>query len=112
MIRNCCKCGKKFGIFPRVKDEYNYRDQEKKVRVVLDDVVNEENNSVKSELTKVKIKKEYTGDELNEIYNEPTRFWDSDLIDLDDFGERVVELGIYKPKFYPFISPYKSQLGC
>ncbi|WP_282122159.1 SNF2-related protein [Algibacter mikhailovii] len=100
---------KKFGIFPRIKDEYSYRDENKKIRVVLDDERNDSNNSVKSELEKVKVKKNYTSDELNDIYNEPTRFWDSDLIDLDDFGERVIELGIYQPKFYPFISPYKSE---
>lgn len=100
---------KKFGIFPRIKDEYSYREENRKVRVVLDDDRNDSNNSVKSELEKVKVKRNYTSDELNDIYNEPTRFWDSDLIDLDDFGDRVLELGIYQPKFYPFISPYKSQ---
>lgn len=100
---------KKFGIFPRVKDEYSYRDNDQKVRLILDNEENETHNSIKSELTKVKLKRNYSAEELNEVYNAPTKFWDPDLIDLDDFGERVLELGIYKPKFYPFISPYKSQ---
>jgi len=34
---------------------------------------------------------------------------DDDLFDLSYYSDRVVELGIYKPKFYPFISPYKSE---
>jgi len=102
---------KKFRIFPRVKDEYSYRDKEKgkKVRVVINDEENEEGNSIKTELEKVKKKREYTSDEINEIYNSPTSFWDTDIINLDDFGERVLEYGIYKPTFQPFISPYKSQ---
>lgn len=33
---------------------------------------------------------------------------EEDLFDLSYYSDRVVELGIYKPKFYPFISPYKS----
>jgi SNF2 family DNA or RNA helicase/HJR/Mrr/RecB family endonuclease len=32
-----------------------------------------------------------------------------DVIDLTNFSARVREYGHYKPKFYPFISPYKSQ---
>jgi SNF2 family DNA or RNA helicase len=31
------------------------------------------------------------------------------VFDLDLFSERVVELGFYKPTFYPFISPYESE---
>ncbi len=34
---------------------------------------------------------------------------EEDIFDLSYYSDRVVELGIYKPKFYPFISPYKSQ---
>lgn len=34
---------------------------------------------------------------------------EDDLFDLSYYSDRVVELGIYKPKFYPFISPYKSE---
>ena len=98
-----------FGIFPRVKSEYSFKKDNKKVRVVIDDNENESGNSVKTELTKLKRKNTFNSDEINEIYNSPTKFWDTDIFDLDDFGKRVLELGIYKPKFYPFISPYKSQ---
>jgi len=102
---------KKFRIFPRVKGEYSYTDKNKgkKVRVVIDETKNEVGNSIKTELEKVKKKRDYTSDEINEIYDSPTSFWDTDIIDLDDFGDRVLEYGIYKPSFHPFISPYKSQ---
>ena len=103
------KFQKSFGVFPRVKPEYNFKEDNKKVRVVINQDENESGNSVATELTKLKTKNTFDSDELNEIYNSPTKFWDTDIFDLDDFGERVLELGIYKPKFYPFISPYKSQ---
>lgn len=103
------KFQKSFGIFPRVKSEYSFKKDNKKVRVVINGDTNESGNSVETELTKLKRKNSFNSDEINEIYNSPTKFWDTDIFDLDDFGERVLELGIYKPKFYPFISPYKSQ---
>lgn len=98
-----------FELYPRVKSEYSIKDNNKKVRVLIDDEENEESKSLKSELEKLKRKSKFNGDEINEIYNSLTNFWDSDLIDLDDFSKRVLELGIYKPRFYPFISPYKSE---
>lgn len=103
------KFQKHFEIFPRVKPEYSFKENDKKVRVVIDDKENESSNSLKKELTKVKRKSEYSTEELNEHYNSITKFWDGDIVDIEDFGKRVLELGIYKPRFYPFISPYKSQ---
>lgn len=48
------------------------------------------------------------------LINQPEKIFfddeiDDDLFDLSYYSDRVVELGIYKPKFYPFISPYKSE---
>ncbi len=103
------KFQKTFEIFPRVKPEYSFKEENRKVRVVIDENTNESGNSVATELSKLKKKNLFNSGEINDIYNSPTKFWDTDLIDLDEFGERVLELGIYKPKFYPFISPYKSQ---
>ena len=100
---------KKFGVHSRVKREYSYNKDNQKVRVVIDNTVNEDGNSIQTELTKLKEKNTFSANEINDIYNSPTKFWDTELIDLEEFGERVLELGIYKPKFYPFISPYKSQ---
>jgi len=100
---------KKFGVHSQVKKEYSYKKDNKKVRIVIDNAENEDNNSIQTELAKLKEKNTFSSVEINEIYNSPTKFWDTELIDLDEFGARVLELGIYKPKFYPFISPYKSQ---
>ena len=101
---------KKFNQSSRVKANYSYRNEErKKVRVIIDNEPNEDGSSIGNELGRLKAKATYNKEEINEIYNSPTKFWDVDLIDLNDFGERVLELGLYKPKFYPFISPYKSQ---
>ncbi len=48
-------------------------------------------------------------DEINRLIDSPTEFFDPDEFDLSQFySERVIDLGFYKPKFYPFISPYKS----
>jgi hypothetical protein len=50
-----------------------------------------------------------TKEEIIKIAKNPTEYFDPDLFDLSDFySDRVVEIGIYKPKFYPFICPYKS----
>lgn len=101
---------KKYNQSSRVKANYSYRnEQQQKVRVIIDDIPNEDGSCIEKELKKLKVKTLYNKEEINEIYNSPTKFWDIDLIDLNDFGERVLELGLYKPKFYPFISPYKSQ---
>lgn len=99
----------KFGLHSRVKKEYSYNKDNKKVRVIIDDIENEDGNSIQIELTKLKERNTFSAKEINDIYNSPTKFWDTELIDLEEFGARVLELGIYKPKFYPFISPYKSQ---
>lgn len=92
-----------------VKSNYKAKDNDKTVRIVLDNKENEYGQSIKKELEKLKNKNIFTRLELNDIYNNPTKFWDADLIDLDNFSKRVVELGIYRPRFYPFISPYKSE---
>ena len=50
-----------------------------------------------------------TREEIQEISSNPTQFFDPDQFDLSDFySDRVIEIGVYKPKFYPFICPYKS----
>ena len=47
--------------------------------------------------------------EIKEIINHPTEYFDPDSFDLSElYSDRVIEIGIYKPKFYPFICPYKS----
>lgn len=98
---------KKFNILNRVKPEYSYSEGSKKIRVLIED--HKEGEGIKTELEKVKKQKTYSKEEITTMVETPSKFWNTDLLDLDDFGARVLELGIYKPKFHPFISPYKSQ---
>ena len=52
---------------------------------------------------------------LAEIAEQPQLYFDPEVIELDptdetlSFSERVREIGIYKPRVYPFVSPYKSE---
>ena len=52
----------------------------------------------------------HTKEEIKDVIEHPTEYFDPEQFDLSDFySDRVIEIGVYKPKFYPFISPYKSQ---
>lgn len=43
------------------------------------------------------------------MIEQPTEFFDPNSFDLSElYSDRVIEIGVYKPKFYPFICPYKS----
>ena len=54
-------------------------------------------------------------EELAEISEQPQLYFDPEVIELDptdetpSFSERVREIGIYQPRVYPFVSPYKSE---
>lgn len=61
-------------------------------------------------IREIKSHKGATKEELQEIVQHPTQFFDSEIFDLSElYSERVIEYGLYKPQFSPFISPYKSQ---
>lgn len=47
--------------------------------------------------------------EAEDFLENPQEFLDPDVVDLDQFSQRVYDIGLYKPKVYAFISPYKSQ---
>ena len=50
-----------------------------------------------------------TKEEIREIIQNPTEYFDPDQFDLSElYSDRVIEIGIYKPKFFPFICPYES----
>ncbi len=64
----------------------------------------------KSELRVIKSKRKISNqNEINEIIERPEIYFNSDLVDLNSYSQRVKEIGLYKPKFYPFVCPYKSQ---
>lgn len=79
------------------------RDNGERVRVVL-------NPEQKDNLTAIKNSgKHKSHEEMQAIIEHPTEYFDPDVFDLTDlYSDRVIEIGIYKPKFYPFVCPYKS----
>lgn len=75
-----------------------------RVRVVLDPTQKEN-----LELLKKTGGKHKTREQIKEFTEHPTEYFDPDVFDLSElYSDRVIEIGIYKPKFYPFICPYKS----
>ena len=49
-------------------------------------------------------------EQIREIINSPESFLNEELFDLREFySDRVIQIGLYKPTFYPFVCPYKSE---
>ena len=65
----------------------------------------------KTELQKVKAKRKISDrNDIQAIIEHPELFFNDEEVDFTVFySDRVKEIGIYNPKFYPFASPYKSQ---
>lgn len=95
---------KAFDLSPTIKSIYNVADESGgKTRVIIDEVQ-------KEELTRLKRNRKISNHELIEdIVENPENYFDDNIIDLAYFSQRVREIGIYKPKFYPFVCPYKSE---
>ena len=78
-------------------------DQNNRIRIVLD----EEKQKIIRE-----IRKNYKGvpaRKLKEVVDNPALFLDVDQCDISVFySDRVIEIGLYKPRVYPFVAPYKS----
>ena len=66
-------------------------------------------------LQTVKRYRHVSREQLTEMAKEPQAYFDPEVVELDptdetpSFSERVREIGIYQPRVYPFVSPYKSQ---
>ena len=94
-----------FDRMRKVQGQYPLqRENGERVRVVL-------NPEQKSNLEKLKQDggRHKTRVQIKELTDHPTEFFDPDVFDLSElYSDRVIEIGVYKPKFYPFISPYKS----
>jgi hypothetical protein len=96
---------KAFDSFQNIREVYPIMDEGGgTMRVVIDDKQKKELQSIKRNrrvLDKTRIE---------EIVEHPESYFDDEIIDVSVFySGRVKEIGIYKPKYYPFISPYKSQ---
>ena len=88
------------------RSSYSFSDQEgKRGRIVFSDEQTAQLKQIKKDFTQVKDKKR-----IQKIIEQPEQFFDTDILDISCFySDRVIDYGIYKPKCYPFISPYKSQ---
>lgn len=101
-----------FNAGSKVNDIYNLSNKKgDRLRVTFEDDPNTEGQkSLKNLLVSVKEKSIFRGEEeINTLIDNPEIFLDSDYFDLDAFSDRVKELGLYKPKFYQFICPYRSE---
>lgn len=70
------------------------------------------NESQKTSIDELKRKYRHVSDEetIKRLVESPAAFFDLDAVDVSElYSDRVIEIGLYHPKVYPFISPYKSQ---
>ena len=88
-----------------IRNIVKYIDGDIQNKVILSDG---DDDKLKETITIIKDYKTVNSEELIEINEKITKFWDIDIVNLDGFSDRVIELGVYKPKFYPFIQPYKN----
>lgn len=94
-----------FDRLPTVRDVYPISGNDgETTRVVISE-------NQKSELQKIKSKRKISDREsIQEIIEHPELFFNDEEVDFTVFySDRVKEIGLYSPKFYPFASPYKSQ---
>ncbi len=94
-----------FDRLPTVRDVYPISGNNgETTRVVISE-------NQKSELQKIKSKRKISDREsIQELIEHPELFFNDEEIDFTVFySDRVKEIGVYSPKFYPFASPYKSQ---
>lgn len=90
----------------RILDVYPISDDEgNRTRVVLNKTQKENLEPIKKNGCRYSDR-----DEIINIIEHPTEYFDPEQFDLSEFySERVIDLGFYKPKFYPFVSPYRSE---
>lgn len=80
------------------------RENGERVRIVLNKEQKENLHYLKEQCGKHK-----TREEIQKMIEQPTEYFDPNAFELSElYSDRVIEIGVYKPKFYPFICPYKS----
>lgn len=80
------------------------RENGERIRIVLNEIQKENLRNLKSQGSRHR-----TREDIQKMVEQPTEFFDPDSFDLSElYSDRVIEIGVYKPKFYPFICPYKS----
>jgi len=104
-IENAIGFTNTFDKLPMIRDVYPVSGNNgETTRVVISE-------NQKNELQKVKAKRKVSDrNDIQEIIEHPELFFNDEEVDFTVFySDRVKEIGIYSPKFYPFASPYKSQ---
>lgn len=95
-----------FDTFPCAQSTYAISDESgARTRIVLTPSQKEAMATLKRECRKVR-----NAEKVKDIVEAPFKLLDSDIFDLEAFySDRVISIGAYKPKFYPFVCPYKSE---
>ena len=103
------KFKKVFDKFPSPQSTYNLSQLDGgRIRVLFQE-------KQKEALQTLKHYRRVSREQLAEIAEQPQAYFDPEVIELDptdktpSFSERVREIGIYQPRVYPFVSPYKSE---
>ena len=94
-----------FDRLRKIKGTYAVqRENDERVRVVLNEEQKENLDYIKRTGGRRRTK-----EQIKELVDHPTEFFDPESFDLSElYSDRVIEIGVYKPKFYPFVCPYKS----
>ncbi|MEA2103583.1 MAG: SNF2-related protein [Candidatus Cloacimonadota bacterium] len=93
----------KFDDASKVRQSYTIKDENnKRIRIPF-------NKDQQNELKKIKENRIVSGKKKEKILESPHELFDPEIINLDNFSDRVIKIGLYKPKYFPFISPYKSE---
>ncbi len=104
------ECGEKFSYaFDRlreVRDSYPVTQPDgTKTHVVITPKQKEELQNIKQQYRKIT-----DPEKIKAIVESPESYFDTEAIDISElYSDRVIKIGLYEPKFYPFVSPYKSQ---
>lgn len=94
---------KSFDKQNEILESYPVFQKNKKTLVILDE-------PQKKVLDRVKSFKNKKPSEIQKVIDHPEEYFDPEYADLSEFySERVIGIGLYEPKVYPFISPYKSE---
>ena len=99
------KFQKNFERMRKVQSQYPVqRENGERVRIVLSEAQKEGLCNLKNQCG------QHTNrEEIQKIIEHPTEMFNPDAFDLSElYSDRVIEIGVYKPKFYPFVCPYNS----
>jgi len=95
----------KFEAFAQVQDSYQMeREDGGRTRVVLTAEQKEQLKKIKRVSARV-----LSDEDTLRIVENGDEWLGDEVFDLDQFSQRVLEIGIYRPRYYPFIKPYETE---